>query len=600
MGVIADKIRRAIFGGEVRDSIADGIEVVEQLREDYDNQVINAGNSNAEIVDARGGQTKLKDRLDNFDEQLDTKASKNEIFSMDNMGQDIKEAMSGGSVAVVGRNTILSENIVNNQVTYSKLDTLIQSVFTEDFTNIILTTIPNNYWEYETGELTGNAGGIYAVNEITVNANETYKISGYASYRANLYLILNSRNEIIEKFPNTNTSPVYYDDIKITIPKDGVKLLLNGNTSRPTTLQKVTGINVNNDRINYSLNWLTKDMLEDKISNLFKPNEFIELKVNWITGSYYRKGNGIVVEDENASRVKIQVSPGENYRISGFSYWESNLCYITNKNNEIIQTFPDTNETTKYYENVDITIPNNGVYLLVNKRNNLEKETRINKSQGYFIKNNINKKWVAFGDSLTDKATLGSNYNYTNFVSNNLGLELINLGKGGTGYLNGNGGTQQFYNRTSSIPLDTDILTVFGSFNDMFVSNLNIGSITDTDTNSLYGAINTFLKNCWVINPSMIIGIISPTPWENYWRGSSDTLKANKCVEYVNVLKNVAEYYSLPYLDLFNTSNLRPWDANIKQLYYNNADGVHPNSLGHKKYIAPKIENFIKSMVAID
>ena len=72
MGIIADKIRKAIFGGEVRDSIADGIEVVEQLREDYDNQVINAGNSNAEIVDARGGQAKLKDRLDNFDEQLDT------------------------------------------------------------------------------------------------------------------------------------------------------------------------------------------------------------------------------------------------------------------------------------------------------------------------------------------------------------------------------------------------------------------------------------------------------------------------------------------------------------------------------------------------
>ncbi|MBD7914205.1 right-handed parallel beta-helix repeat-containing protein [Clostridium sp. Sa3CUN1] len=71
MGVIADKIRRAIFGGEVRDSIADGIEVVEQLREDYDRQVINAGNSNAEIVDARGGQAKLKNRLDNFDSHLE-------------------------------------------------------------------------------------------------------------------------------------------------------------------------------------------------------------------------------------------------------------------------------------------------------------------------------------------------------------------------------------------------------------------------------------------------------------------------------------------------------------------------------------------------
>ena len=81
MGVIADKIRKAIFGGEVRDSIADGIEVVEQLREDYDRQVINSGNSNAEIVDARGNNySKLGDRLNNFDEQFNTKANKNIIY----------------------------------------------------------------------------------------------------------------------------------------------------------------------------------------------------------------------------------------------------------------------------------------------------------------------------------------------------------------------------------------------------------------------------------------------------------------------------------------------------------------------------------------
>lgn len=73
MGVIADKIRKAIFGREVRDSIADGIEVVEKLREDYDKQVINAGNSNAEIVDARGGEKKLKDRLDKENEKTNIK-----------------------------------------------------------------------------------------------------------------------------------------------------------------------------------------------------------------------------------------------------------------------------------------------------------------------------------------------------------------------------------------------------------------------------------------------------------------------------------------------------------------------------------------------
>lgn len=76
MGWIADKIRQAILGSDVRDAIADGIEEVESLREDYDAQVINAGNSNAEIVDARGGHTNLKNRLDNADSLMADKAQK--------------------------------------------------------------------------------------------------------------------------------------------------------------------------------------------------------------------------------------------------------------------------------------------------------------------------------------------------------------------------------------------------------------------------------------------------------------------------------------------------------------------------------------------
>ena len=39
------------------------------------------------------------------------KADKNSVFTMANMGQDIKEAMTGGSVAVVGKGAILDENI---------------------------------------------------------------------------------------------------------------------------------------------------------------------------------------------------------------------------------------------------------------------------------------------------------------------------------------------------------------------------------------------------------------------------------------------------------------------------------------------------------
>lgn len=166
MGVIADKIRRAIFGGEVRDSIADGIEVVEQLREDYDNQVINAGNSNAEIVDARGGQTKLKDRLDNFDEQLDTKANKNEVFTMANMGQDIKEAMTGGSVAVVDINTVTDSNVIEG------------SVGTE--------CLKGNFTEKTYNEI--KIKGIkYSGNDLTVSSKDDYiKINGTTTTGGNI------------------------------------------------------------------------------------------------------------------------------------------------------------------------------------------------------------------------------------------------------------------------------------------------------------------------------------------------------------------------------------------------------------------------------
>lgn len=64
------------------------------------------------VIDENG-----KSNTKKFEEIEYSKADKNEVFTMANMGQDIKEAMTGGSVAVVGKNTILEENITNKQIT---------------------------------------------------------------------------------------------------------------------------------------------------------------------------------------------------------------------------------------------------------------------------------------------------------------------------------------------------------------------------------------------------------------------------------------------------------------------------------------------------
>ena len=161
MGVIADKIRRAIFGGEVRDSIADGIEVVEQLREDYDNQVINAGNSNAEIVDARGGQTKLKDRLDNFDEQLETKAKQTDL-EVQKARIDSFTSLTQGSTT--GDAELIDARVGADGVIYSNLGDANRTQFKKINENIFKTTrlLTDVSWVLKhidvTGDIVDNGG----------------------------------------------------------------------------------------------------------------------------------------------------------------------------------------------------------------------------------------------------------------------------------------------------------------------------------------------------------------------------------------------------------------------------------------------------------
>ena len=52
---------------------------------------------------------------------LDLKRDKNTLITMADLSQDVKTAMTGGSVAVVGENTIVTKNVVDGQITNAKL-----------------------------------------------------------------------------------------------------------------------------------------------------------------------------------------------------------------------------------------------------------------------------------------------------------------------------------------------------------------------------------------------------------------------------------------------------------------------------------------------
>ena len=186
-----NNIKNAVYGKDVRDSIHDAIKTC------YDDASIVNNNANMEVKMARGVHSTLRDRLNKSDEkqkeissQLEHKANtidvNSKIWSMSNMGQDVKEAMTGGSVAVVGKDTVLTENIVDNQVTPSKTSFFENTSLIKD-----KSFADNGAWI--NGSVEYFEDWCYINETITIKPNTKYYVLGATDYH---FDILDSENTI--------------------------------------------------------------------------------------------------------------------------------------------------------------------------------------------------------------------------------------------------------------------------------------------------------------------------------------------------------------------------------------------------------------------
>ena len=62
---------------------------------------------------------------------------------------------------------------------------------------------------------------------------------------------------------------------------------------------------------------------------------------------------------------------------------------------------------------------------------------------------------------------------------------------------------------------------------------------------------------------------------------------------YVDIIKEIALYYSIPVLDLFAVSGIQPRVPIMQNLYC--PDGLHPNDEGHK-LIASRLKGFLNAL----
>ena len=215
------------------------------------------------------------------------------------------------------------------------------------------------------------------------------------------------------------------------------------------------------------------------------------------------------------------------------------------------------------------------------------------------------KTWIALGDSITEK-NFRANLSYYDYVIDDLGCEVVNYGKSGTGYKEA-GPFEPFYERVSQMDLsNADCLTVFGSFNDLG-KGYDLGTANDETTDTIGGCMNLTMQRLRDAKPGMPFGVATPTRWLTgvvYTKdGKIDRSGTTReeCDAYVKLLKEVAARYGFPVLDLYEEYSVDPDSEEHQNLYFTE-DGVkdsafvHPNSEGHK-LMAPLWKDFVVELM---
>ena len=149
-----------------------------------------------------------------------------------------------------------------------------------------------------------------------------------------------------------------------------------------------------------------------------------------------------------------------------------------------------------------------------------------------------------------------------------------------------------FSERWDKMDDDADVVVVFGGTNDYGHGDASLGCFFDRTPDTFYGACHYVLSNLMVKYLGKPIVVMTPLHrLKEEWMEEDGRLKRLKT--FVDALKEVAEYYSIPVLDLFAASMMQPnVDANREKFM---PDGLHPNDEGHE-LIENKLRRFLEAL----
>jgi lysophospholipase L1-like esterase len=220
-------------------------------------------------------------------------------------------------------------------------------------------------------------------------------------------------------------------------------------------------------------------------------------------------------------------------------------------------------------------------------------------TNAYLTNNNLlqpskwkNKVWSVIGDSITE-VNAKTTKNYHGYIKDKINCTVNNYGLSGTGWIVPYTTGPAFYNRTSNVDINSDLITVFGGTNDWGRTDANtfpFGALGDTTSATFYGAVDLTLSNLINRFPTKMIAVILPLPRVG---GYSANSRGETLDQYANAIKEVANKYCIPVLDLYRESNFYVRNSTFNSTFM--PDGLHPNDAGHQ-LIADKILAFLNAL----
>lgn len=347
----------------IEENLVDRVESIENRIDsefEQQNSQIATGLSNIKTVE-QNISNKVDTEVAKVNAQLSQKANKNEVFSMANMGQDIREAMTGGSVAVIGKDSVIADNIVDGQVLPIKTSfmALGENLFNKDIITL------NSYIEYSSGNIKQH--DTYVVSDfIRVYAGEQYaykNIKGqhFAFYTQNKELISSSENNL----PNPFVVPANAAYIRLTVDSTerAESAILVNSATIPTEYkpyeEKILLKHI--PQLDYSQ--LPDDIKKINLADLvFTQSKNLFNKETITTNAYisYGNGNSVTGHATYAHTDYIPVRGFEMYTLvdipltGHFAYYDENKIFIARENSNSI-TNPFMPPANAKYVRITIT-----------------------------------------------------------------------------------------------------------------------------------------------------------------------------------------------------------------------------------------------------